>query len=266
MLKEQLVFSFVDIVSIQSTISRANFSAALIEDLAQSFLAIGGTVKPIIVKMIGFESYQVVFGDLEFYAALRAREINDNFELVRVLIIPSGKEESIINQMNLLESATQTPARNVLNEESFDDCNVDILTILKNQDDNIRTQLETFNLLIKDLVSSSQRLHQRIDVMAQEAYWENLSFLERFNTLSEADLYLCLRNILGEKKARRVLVELLKEREKKVFESLEDVFTRVYISQGNRKQRAFGEKTALRLLEEWSNVSFKHLKNKYSAN
>lgn len=261
MLKEQLDFSFVDIVSIHSSIPCAQFSPDKIEDLAKSFLETGGTIKPLIVKMLDMDHYEVISGHLEYYAALRARELDDNFELIRVIISLPQKQEKIEAQLRLLETPinnieSATPKKLARITSSNDN---ELLEVLKNQDEHIRKQLDSFTLVIKDLAKRNHNLEERINSFVQEESKENLSFLDRFNLLEESDLRSCLEIVLDSARTDKALKSILQERKKKKFSSLEDVCMRVKIPHGDKQQKAFGDKTAFKLFERWSRVSFKHL-------
>ena len=67
-------FAKVDLKEINSDVSRSSFSEQEIEQLADSILKNDSLLRPLIVKQTGIESFIVLDGHLEFYAAVRARE------------------------------------------------------------------------------------------------------------------------------------------------------------------------------------------------
>jgi hypothetical protein len=69
---------------ISSDRRKDKFSETEIEELAHKILAANGVINPIVVKQVGPLSYSVVEGHFEFYAALRAKEINPGFEEIQV--------------------------------------------------------------------------------------------------------------------------------------------------------------------------------------
>ena len=81
-------FAKVDLKEINSDVSRSSFSEQEIEQLADSILKNDSLLRPLIVKQTGIESFIVLDGHLEFYAAVRAREKNPRqAEMVNSFVI-----------------------------------------------------------------------------------------------------------------------------------------------------------------------------------
>lgn len=84
-------YYLVDVKSIQSTTPRSKFKVDQLETLAQSILETGGLLSPLLLKQTGPESYEVLAGDLEYYAAVRAKEIDPRKgEMVNAFVIPQN--------------------------------------------------------------------------------------------------------------------------------------------------------------------------------
>ena len=97
-------FLMVEVESVNSTVPRSKFEDTDLDILADLILESGGILKPLILKKIGFEKYEVVGGHFEYYAAVRAREKNPNKgEIVNAMIISSEKEDAALNQIALLK-------------------------------------------------------------------------------------------------------------------------------------------------------------------
>jgi hypothetical protein len=93
-------FLMVDVASVNSNIPRSNFNEADLDILADNILESGGLLKPLVLKKIGFEKYELLDGHFEYYAAVRAREKNpDEGEMVNAFIIPAEKEEAVLKQL-----------------------------------------------------------------------------------------------------------------------------------------------------------------------
>jgi ParB-like chromosome segregation protein Spo0J len=93
-------FLMVDVVSVHSNIPRSNFNEADLDILADSILECGGILKPLVLKKIGFEKYELLDGHFEYYAAVRAREKNpDEGEMVNAFIIPAEKQQAVLKQI-----------------------------------------------------------------------------------------------------------------------------------------------------------------------
>ncbi len=97
-------FLIVEIEGVTSSVPRSNFEEADLDILADSILESGGILKPLVLKKIGFEKYEVIDGHFEYYAAVRAREKNPNRgEIVNAFIIPAEKEDAVLNQVAFIQ-------------------------------------------------------------------------------------------------------------------------------------------------------------------
>lgn len=85
--------SIVMVEDISSSVSRANFSETDLEKAAQLLLKMEGTINPIILQKVGIDSYTVIDGDFEYYAALKAEEIDPmKGETINAYVIESKKD------------------------------------------------------------------------------------------------------------------------------------------------------------------------------
>ncbi|MGL4502639.1 MAG: hypothetical protein ACRCU2_26490, partial [Planktothrix sp.] len=102
-------FSLVDVKSINSTVSRSTLSETVLDSLSDLILECEGLLKPVVLKRTGPESYTVVDGHLEYYAAVRAKEKNPRKgEMVNAFVISPKNEEIIIKQTELLKSFAES--------------------------------------------------------------------------------------------------------------------------------------------------------------
>lgn len=113
-------FSIVEIEGITSSVPSSNFGEADLDILADLILESGGILKPLVLKKIGFERYEVIDGHFEYYAAVRAREKNPTRgEIVNAFIIPAEKEDAVLNQVAVLQrSETSEKIVNPLDEKT----------------------------------------------------------------------------------------------------------------------------------------------------
>ena len=85
----------VAVRKISSPVSRSEFSEETIETLAQLILGVEGLINPLVVRRTSIESFEVISGHLEYYAAVRAREIDlRKGEMINAFVLD---EENIIN-------------------------------------------------------------------------------------------------------------------------------------------------------------------------
>jgi competence ComEA-like helix-hairpin-helix protein len=103
----KLQTSLVAVKKIESDVARSSFSAEAIEQVAQLMIQAEGTINPIILKRTSLESYQVVDGHFEYYAAVRAREMSPlKGEMIQAIILEPENEEVLLAQVNLLRKGS----------------------------------------------------------------------------------------------------------------------------------------------------------------
>lgn len=98
-------FRLIDVKSITSNVPRSQFEETELTRLAEMILVCEGVLKPPILKVTGLDSYEVIDGDREYYAAVVAREIDPRKgEMIDALVISPNREEVIRKQLEMLRS------------------------------------------------------------------------------------------------------------------------------------------------------------------
>lgn len=214
-------FSLVDVVSIKSKKTRSSFPEEHIEKLARSIVDSGGLLKPLILSQVDLESYEVISGDLEFFAAQRAREIDPRKgEMTGAFVFPKKVPESIEAQLELLNSIFFAP---------FSPRKDDEKTVFDSQRfTNLETRLDT---AIEDIKRSHTKEIQRLDLEITEIkknITSKIEILEAFNKFSFPILTRKLHaaNIKG-KTSEKIIENIEKERKKTPFISISDIVCRV---------------------------------------
>lgn len=101
-------FYFVDVSSIQSNVPRSNFSEDQIEQLADMILESEGVLNVILLTQTGINSYNVLAGDLEYYAAVRAKEKNPRQgEMINAVIVQPQNQDTLLKQAELLNKGVK---------------------------------------------------------------------------------------------------------------------------------------------------------------
>lgn len=105
-----LLTSSIDLDMIVSPVSQeiSQFQSSQIVHLANLFLQAGGTVKPILLRRVSPISFEILEGYFEYYAALKAQEIDDQFTAIRAYVVPTDLESTILEQYNFLRSLTSS--------------------------------------------------------------------------------------------------------------------------------------------------------------
>ena len=94
---------FILVKEITSNVDSSNFNESDIQELAELILEAEGLIRPITVRPTGIDSYEVIDGHLEYWAAVRAKEINPrDGERIGAFVVEGKKAEAIEKQVKLL--------------------------------------------------------------------------------------------------------------------------------------------------------------------
>ncbi len=160
---------FADIKSISSDIPRSAFDRSKIEHLADVILATDGLIRPLILKQTGLEQYTVIEGNLEYYAAVRAKEKDSRrAEMVNAFIIPDNHQQFAIEQLTLLSGTSANVLPNSTNITLLIEQLTSIITQqlqpLQQQLSNVAAELVEHKNILKSF--GSRQLHS-IDLQPQ---------------------------------------------------------------------------------------------------
>ncbi len=226
-------YYLVDVKSITSTAPRSQFLVDELENLAQNILAAGGLLSPLLLKQTGVENYELLAGDREYYAALRAKEINPRQgEMVHAFVIPPKEQEPAIQQVALLgKTGGKTPP---------DSSGLDLRMT------NLESRL---NEALGDIKQSQEREVRRLEQEIKEIKSQvpqKIAPLDAFNSLSTPELLqkLATANIRG-KTAQKLITAIEQERKKIEFTSFSDIVKRV---------KGLGEKRMLSIIDTWEGL------------
>jgi hypothetical protein len=243
-------FLMVDVASVTSSVPRSNFVEADLDILADMILESGGILKPLVLKKIGFEKYEVIDGYFEYYAAVRAREKNPSEgEMVNALIISPEEEEAVLKQAATLRGSESVdkPVESTIetkNSESTRLVNVELR--LEKQMNELRSEIAQERQIIDD------KLKQIADQIPKQ-----VPPLDVFNTLSLSELTLRLISAgFTNQTAAKVAESVEKERKKKQFVSLSDVVARIKVTSGKRQVKGITSEKMVGIVDSWSRLLF----------
>lgn len=244
----KLSTSLVAVKKITSFVPRSSFSNHELEQSARLILEAEGIINPIVLCRTSLESYEVVDGDFEYYAAARAREIDLlKGEMIGAFIIEDENEKCIKEQINLLRKPK--PAGGT--QDSFGIEGIEIRLT------NLESRIET---LIKDFrdeqLKNRQTLEDELKAIKKQMP-NKMEPLEVFNNLSLVELSFRLKSGgLTDTKAAKVAESVERERRKQKFESLNDVVERVKVKKGNRDEKGISSNKMLVIVDIWSKLLF----------
>ncbi|WP_373524878.1 chromosome partitioning protein ParB [Nostoc sp.] len=233
-------FSLVDVKSITSSEPRSNFSEANLENLADIIIESGGIIRPLVVKMIGVESYTVVDGHFEYYAAVRAREKNPRqAEMVNACVIAPKLEDLVVKQVATIKGIDSSGKPVTPQTET---------TKLEPRLTNLELRLEKqFNELKSEFIQERQRIDSQFkqleNLIPQKV--EHSNPLSLLNSLDKDELSIKLQRarIPGAEKLAKAIEDARHKKPKQEFEDYRDVVKSV---------KDLGEKRILTIIDQWS--------------
>ncbi|TYQ29451.1 hypothetical protein PseudUWO311_00720 [Pseudanabaena sp. UWO311] len=153
-----LLTSSIDLDMIVSPASQelSQFQSSQIEHLANLFLQAGGTVKPILLRRVSPISFEILEGYFEYYAALKAQEIDDQFTAIRAYVVPTDLESTILEQYNFLRSLDSSSSTEITSSQTSKAEKQD----LAQMEDAIATRLEkklsaTIDRIVEERINAS---------------------------------------------------------------------------------------------------------------
>jgi len=247
-------FYLVDVKDITSDIPRSNFAEADLENLADIILESGGIIRPLVLKAKDAETYTVVDGHFEYYAAVRAREKNPRKgEMVNAFVISPKNEDKIFQQLAIFRGFDYSGK-------------ADIQSLNKTNNSESSLPTNDFNLWTKQI--NDLRLELAQERQERQKFYDTLKLiesqipkqitpLEAFNNLSLLDLIFRLRTAgFTDKKAVSIAESVEKERKKNKFESLKDVTARVKVASGKKQVKGISGDKMVDIVDSWSRILF----------
>jgi ParB family transcriptional regulator, chromosome partitioning protein len=204
-------FLLIDLKDVVATKERSYFSEIELNNLANLIVEMRGLMRPVILKKIGFESFEIIEGNLEYYAALIAKEKEPSLETINAFLIDQEAENIVLKQMQLL-SATPSVVTTV--EKTDNSLDLRFNNLEKRLENQLQTIREEYQKEIK-------RLEEKIIVPPPPSPTPSTSksILELLNT--------CDANQLKKAGIPPTSVnDFLKKRSEKLFDSLEDILNR----------------------------------------
>jgi len=95
-------YRLIDVKDIKCATPRNGFFEKDLTALADSILECDGLLKPIVLKVLALDSYEVIDGDFRYWAAVVAKEKNPRKgEMINAFVVGKKEEGRIINQLGL---------------------------------------------------------------------------------------------------------------------------------------------------------------------
>lgn len=171
-------FFLVDVKSITPSKPVEQFDKMEVEKLADSILECNGLSKPLILKPTGPESYVVIQGDMEFHAAVRAREKDPRKgEMVNAFVISPKAEETVLKQIQRLQGAATPSPEHIVNHGDS--------SVQKDRESVSRKEDISFSQLLQEVKNINRKVEDLNSLPSQFIKMMERNFSESFNLLSQ---------------------------------------------------------------------------------
>ncbi|NER98969.1 MAG: hypothetical protein F6J86_34970 [Symploca sp. SIO1B1] len=247
----EFLTSIVDLDSIQ--VKSLSFNSAhkvtQIEALANTIIDLGGLVNVPVVEQVNVDNYELISGYLEYYAYIKACELNPSLpDRITVFISNTKNREAIRNQLEVLQVIEDTP---------------------QNLSQPTHINKSEVNLQIKNLESCINNKYKLVFAELERQKAEILSVIEgrlpqpippmdAFNRILEPEIALQIQRkleFMGTSKARKIvaqLQEVSKRANHKPFQSFTEISETLKEKQKNRSVRLISEKNMLKFIDRWN--------------
>lgn len=200
-------FLLIDLQDVVATKERSYFPETDLHNLANLIVAMKGLMRPVILKKIGFERFQIIEGNLEYYACLIAKEKERSLETINAFVVDKEAENIALQQMKLL-----SPSPGLITTPEKTDNPLELR--MSNLEKRLETQLQAIR---EEYQKEIKRLEEKIIISPPSP--PSKSILELLNS--------CDANQLKKGGIPPASVnDFLKKRSEKPFDSLEDVLNR----------------------------------------
>ncbi|BAZ52270.1 hypothetical protein NIES4103_49300 [Nostoc sp. NIES-4103] len=246
-----LSVSFVPVKEISSSVPRSNFPEDDLNRVAELILKGEGIINPLILRSTSLESYEVVDGHFEYYAAARAREIDlRKGEMIGAFIIEPDNKKVIEDQIKLLraQNTNTNKVSNAPNTKESVSTDIDLriintethITNMESRITNIESRFETRSTeLQQELRREIKNINDRLKEI-ENRIPKPIEPLEALNTLSLSELTSKLKRVNVK---TQIIEKIVSERKNGKFKSFSDAVERV---------NGLGDKTMLKIIDSFS--------------
>ena len=187
---------------------------------------------PLVLQRIAPEQYEIVSGELEYYASLKAQKIDPSLGKVNAFVISPEQKEEALKQLNLLKKEYNSSSEhNVQSNDSFENVKLsnqlqqnhnELISWIKQLQKNHQTEIRELRTKLDEinskLSSPSSQLSQTVD---------DETILKAFNEWEEPQLKGKLQSLkistLSRTKLDNIMPLIIQERNKEKFAYLDDL-------------------------------------------
>ncbi|MCC5607356.1 hypothetical protein LC612_11285 [Nostoc sp. CHAB 5834] len=234
-----LSISFVPVKQITSSVPRSSFSDDALNRIAELILKGEGIINPLILRSTSLQSYEVVDGHFEYYAAARAREINlQKGEMIGAFILESNNYEALEEQVKFLRTQNVSiPSPVAASSDVTESRLMNIESRITNQES--RSEKRT-NELEEELKREIKNIYNRLNELENKLP-KPIEPLEALNTWNIGKLATKLNRVNVK---AQIIEKIFNEREANgKYSSFSNVVDRI---------KGLGDKTMLKIIDSFA--------------
>ncbi len=235
---KKISHAIVLVEDIQSSLPRSKFSETDLDEAAKLLLKIEGVITPPILLQSGLDSYKVIEGHFEYYAALRAEEIDPlKGETINAYLVEDEKDLSVYKKQ--IEVFRQGKALPPTDNHSSDMSSIEArLAAIEDMLHKIISEQQ-----IKTLQPISPPVQTPTIIASNQA---EDKLLKEINTLDLVKLNYKLEQIKASKKVRENILKARQNPSFQPFQSHHELIKRI---------AGLGEKSFNTLLDNYNNLA-----------
>lgn len=247
----KLSASLIPVKGVTSKVPRSTFPEDAIEQSANAILEAEGLINPIVVRQVSLKEFEVVSGDFEYYAAVRAREIDlARGEMIDAIVLTvttqPETEAALMRQIELLRQSNSSVGSSPVPAPSQEATPVEAR--LTNLERFLEKQFSEWNQKhleekrrLEKIIVENRKEYETFVREVRASLPQPLEPIELFNHATPQELKVQFQKIkLTGKTAETVIQSIEEERQQEPFSSLKDIVKRV---------KQFSEKRMLAILE-----------------
>jgi hypothetical protein len=239
-----LLTSIIDLDSIHVDSVSAPFQpedkATEIEALAHTIVELGGLIEIPLVRTVQIDEYELVSGHLEYYAFLKARELDSNLpDRITVFILKPKLERAMLKQHEVSQAVRRLESSHP-SEPEVGSSSLDV--------SNLGSRIDVSS---KQLAAAIQQLKSEIIAAIDAKLPQPLSPLEAFNRIDEPavqEQVFRKLEFLNQRKARKIIERIhehKKAHSKSEFKKFRDVLDIL-------EKGTLSEKKMLEVIDRWN--------------
>ncbi|GJD23559.1 Chromosome partitioning protein, ParB family [Rivularia sp. IAM M-261] len=244
----ELLTSIIDIESIQ--VKKSSFSpeqkATQIEALANTIIELGGLINIPVIKQNNIDNYELISGHLEYFAYLKAREINPRLpDRLTVFVSNTRNQAAISKQLEILQLIDNTK-QSLPNNTTSTQVEIDLKL------NNLESFIHNNN---KILFEALEQQKTELLLAIESKIPQQTPPMDAFNRILEPEIAFQVQRklelILNASKSKKIvsiLQEISKTKGHKQFQTFSDILERLK----QQQKGLISQAKMIQIIDRWN--------------